>query len=173
MDLYISIKFCTAWNIAVCKICNLPYTTHRWFLGPLMNQPHISYQFHKRCFRFLHNMTTSQNEIVLTCYRNTVRNTNRPIGLKKTLGIDIDNNEITPDISLLKMYLANDQRVLLSNLKMLIAFRNGDFTLPYLSSSEIKFLITDIAACNYFTLFNIIIIVCHMYIYTFIVYENI
>ena len=44
-------------------------------------------------------MKTSQNEIVLTCYRNAVRNTNTPIGhniafLRSTLGIDIDNNEI-------------------------------------------------------------------------------
>ena len=58
-------KVCTAWNIAVC---NLPYITHRWFLGPLngniLNQPHISYQLQKRCIRFLHNMKTSQNEIV-------------------------------------------------------------------------------------------------------------
>ena len=73
-------KVCTAWNIAVCKICNLPYVTHRWFLGPLMNQPHISYPLQKRCIRFLHNMKTSQNEIVLTCYRNAVRNANTPIG---------------------------------------------------------------------------------------------
>ena len=92
-------KVCTAWNIAVRKIYNLPYTTHRWFLGPLMNQPHISYQLQKRCIRFLHNMKTSQNEIVLTCYRNAVRNANTPVGhnnafLRNTLGIDIDNNEI-------------------------------------------------------------------------------
>ena len=33
-----------------------------------------------------------------------------------------------------KMYLANEQRVLLSNLKLLITVRNEDFTLPYLSS---------------------------------------
>ena len=52
-------KICTAWNIAVRKICNLPYTTHRWFLGPLMNQSHISYQLQERCIRFLHNMKTS------------------------------------------------------------------------------------------------------------------
>ena len=126
-------KVCTAWNIAVRKICNLPYTTHRWFLGLLMNQPHISYYLQKRCIRFLHNMKTSQNDIVLTCYRNAVRNANTPIGhniafLRNTLGIDIDNNEITPDIRLLKVYLTNEQRVLLSNLKMLIAVRNGDFT---------------------------------------------
>ena len=106
-------KVCTAWNIAVCKIYNLPYTTHQWFLGPLMNQPHISYQLQERCIRFLHNMKTSQNEIVLTCYRNAVRNVNTPIGhniafLRNTLGIDIDNYEITPDISLPKVYLTNE-----------------------------------------------------------------
>ena len=66
-------------------------------------------------------MKTSQNEIVITCYCNAVRNANTPIGhniafLRNTLGIDIDNNEITPDISLPKVYLTNEQRVLLSNL---------------------------------------------------------
>ena len=58
-------------------------------------------------------MKTSQNEIVLTCHRNAVNNANTPIGhnialLKNTLGIDIDNNEITPDISLPKVYLTNE-----------------------------------------------------------------
>ena len=67
-------------------------------------------------------MKTSQNEIVLTCYRNAVRNANTPIGhniafLRKTLGIHIDNNEITPDISLPKVYLSSEQRVLQSNIK--------------------------------------------------------
>ena len=67
-------------------------------------------------------MKTSQNKIVLTCYRNAVRNANTPIGhniafLRNMLGIDIDNNEITPDISLPKVYLTNEQRVLLSNFK--------------------------------------------------------
>ena len=96
-------------------------------------------------------MKTSQNEIVLTCYRNAVRNANTPIGhyvafLRNTLGIDFDIIEITPDnISLPKLYFTNEQRVLLSNLKLLIAVRNGDFTLPYLSSSEIECLITNIA----------------------------
>ena len=53
-------KICTAWNIAVCKICNPSYTTHRWCLDLFINQPHISYQLQKRrCIRFLHNMKTS------------------------------------------------------------------------------------------------------------------
>ena len=55
-------------------------------------------------------MKTSQNEIVLIGYRSAVRNANTPIGhniafLKNTFGIDIDNNEITPDISLPKVYV--------------------------------------------------------------------
>ena len=82
--------------------------------------------------------------------RNAVRNANTPIGhnivfLINTLEIDIDNNEITPDISLPTVYFTNEQRVLLSNLKLLIAVRNGDFTLPYLSSYEIECLIRNIA----------------------------
>ena len=68
-------------------------------------------------------MKTCQNKIVLTCYRNAGRNANTPIGynitfLRNTLGINIDNNEITPDISLPKVYVTKEQRVLLSNLKM-------------------------------------------------------
>ena len=95
-------------------------------------------------------MKTRQNKIVLTCYRNAVRDANTSIGhhiafLKNTLGIEIDNNEITPDINLPKVYFTNEQRVLLSNLKLLIAVRNGDFTLPYFLSYEIECLITNIA----------------------------
>ena len=73
-------------------------------------------------------MKIRQNEIVLTCYRNAVRNANTPIGhniafLRNTLGIDIDNNEITPDITIPTVYFTNEQRVLMSSLKMLIAVR--------------------------------------------------
>ena len=60
--------------------------------------------------------------------------------LRNTLEIDIDNNKMTP-----KVYFTNEQRVLPSNLKLLIAVRNGDFTLTYLPSNEIECLITNIA----------------------------
>ena len=54
------------------------------------------------------------------CYCNAVRNANAPIWhnivfLRITLGIDVDNNEITPDISSPTVYFTNEQRVLLSN----------------------------------------------------------
>ena len=46
---------------------------------------------------------------ITTCYCNSIRNTNTPIGhniafLKNTLGIDIVNNEITPFINLPKVH---------------------------------------------------------------------
>ena len=97
LDLYISVKFVQHGieQFAEFAICHIP-RTHLCFFGPLMNQPHISYQLQK-LFRILHNMKTSQNKIVLTCYRSAVRNANTPIGhniafLRNTLGIDIDNN---------------------------------------------------------------------------------
>ena len=81
-----------------------------------MNQLHIGYQSQKHCIRFLHSMKTSQNENVLICYLNAVMNANTPIELniaflRNTLGIDIDNNKITPDISLPTVYFTNEQRV--------------------------------------------------------------
>ena len=58
---------------------------------------------------------------------------------------NFNNNEITSDISLPTVHFTTEQRLLLPNLKMLIAVRNGDFTLPYLTTYEIDCLITDIA----------------------------
>ena len=49
-------KVTTAWNIGVRRTCNLPYTSHRWLLGPIMRQPHINLQLYKRCARFLYGM---------------------------------------------------------------------------------------------------------------------
>ena len=61
---------------------------------------------------FLLNMKNSQNEIVLTCFRDAL-NANTPIWnniafLRNTFGIDIDSNEITPFINLSSMYLTNN-----------------------------------------------------------------
>ena len=62
---------------------------------------------------------TSENEIVLTCYRNAIRNANTPIGhnialLRITFGTDIVNNEITLCINLPTVHLTIEQHVLLS-----------------------------------------------------------
>ena len=120
-------------------------------MGLLMNQPHISCQLQKPWFRFLHNMKTSENEIVLTCYRNAIRNANTQIGhniafLRKPFEIDIVNKETTPCINLPTVHLTIQKLVLLSNIKMLIAVRNGDSTSPDPSSYDIECLIINLAA---------------------------
>ena len=68
------------WNKAVHRIVKIPYTTHTWMLGPILNQTHISTQLIKRCIMFLFGMASSHNIIVYTCYKNAVGNANTPMG---------------------------------------------------------------------------------------------
>ena len=68
-------------------------------------------------------MKTCENKIVLTCYRNAIRNANTHIGhnivfLRSTFGIGIVNNEITSCINLPTVHLTIEQHVSLSNLNI-------------------------------------------------------
>ena len=74
-------KSCTTWNIGVRPIFNLPYRAHTYFLGPLLQQPHISEQLYIRSAQFLY-MYNSHNSIVQTCFMNTLYNSNSVIALK-------------------------------------------------------------------------------------------
>ena len=69
-------KICTTWNIGVRSIFNLPYRAHTYFLGPLLQQPHISEQLYIRSAQFLYNMYNSHNSIVQTCFMNALYNSN-------------------------------------------------------------------------------------------------
>ena len=64
------------------SIFNLPYRAHTYFLGPLLQQPHISEQLYIRSAQFLYNMYNSHNSIVQTCFMNALYNSNSVIGLK-------------------------------------------------------------------------------------------
>ena len=75
-------KICTTWNIGVRSIFNLPYRAHTYFLGPLLQKPHISEQLYIRSAQFLYNMYNSHNSIVQTCFINALYNSNSVIGLK-------------------------------------------------------------------------------------------
>ena len=54
------------------------YRAHTYFLGPLLQQPHISEQLYIRSAQFLYNI----NSIVQTCFMNALYNSNSVIGLK-------------------------------------------------------------------------------------------
>jgi len=55
---------CVQWNKAVRKIFNLPYRTHTWLLGPLMEQDHISVNLYIKSLRFMYKMCNSTNNTV-------------------------------------------------------------------------------------------------------------
>ena len=84
----------TSWNRGIRTILHLPFTTHAYMLGPLMNQPHLSLQLYKRCARFLYGMKQCHNYIVRACLTNAMQNARTPLGhnlafFRNKYGIDI------------------------------------------------------------------------------------
>ena len=75
-------KCCTQWNKSVRNTFYLPYNAHRWLLGPLLNQPHISHQFYIRDIKFLHRMLHCNNSIVNQCIMHASHDANTFIGFK-------------------------------------------------------------------------------------------
>ena len=75
-------QFCIYWNKAVCRLFHLPYCTHTWLLGPMMNQLHIRDQMYIRGLKFLDQMMNCKNLIVNMCMQNASKNANSPIGYK-------------------------------------------------------------------------------------------
>ena len=64
------------------SIFNLPYRAHTFFLGPLLQQPHVSEKLYFRSAQFLYNMYNSCNSVVQTCFINSLYNSNSVIGSK-------------------------------------------------------------------------------------------
>ena len=49
-------KICIQWNKSVRNFFELPNNTHRWILGPLLNQPHISHQLYIRDVKCIYRL---------------------------------------------------------------------------------------------------------------------
>ena len=71
---------CTSWNIAVRKIFRLPYTTHTRYLGPLLNQEHVSVQLIMRMLKLYYSMFNSRNIIIKSFISRVMRNSKTCIG---------------------------------------------------------------------------------------------
>lgn len=76
------LRCCTQWNKAVRCMYNLPYNAHRWILGPLIGQPHISQQLHIRDIKFIYRMLDCPNSIVKQCVNMASRTADSLIGYK-------------------------------------------------------------------------------------------
>ena len=58
-------RCCVQWNKAVRRILKVPYRTHTWLLGPLLNQQHVKMQFQRKILRFVYTMLNNTN---IKCY---------------------------------------------------------------------------------------------------------
>ena len=64
------------------NIFDLPNNTHRWILGPLLNQPRISHQSYIRDVKFIYRLLNCHNSIVKECLTVGINNSNTIIGYK-------------------------------------------------------------------------------------------
>ena len=71
---------CTQWNKAVRRILYLNYKTHRWLLGPLIGQQHITTQFYNRFVRFIFKMFNCNNSIVSLVSQLALGDAMSPLG---------------------------------------------------------------------------------------------
>ena len=138
------------WNKAVRRIVNVPYTTHTWMLGPILNQTHISTQLIKRCIRFLFGMASSHNIIVYTCYNNAIGNANTPMGsniayFRDKYGIEL--NSLSKNITNLvsEPKLNTEQLIAIQHLRDLLDIQNNACTLDNFSVEDIDMLIREVA----------------------------
>ena len=63
------LNICTQWNKGMRKMLGLHYQSHRWLLGPISSQTHISQRFNCKWLRFFTCILNSTNEKVTT-YRS-------------------------------------------------------------------------------------------------------
>ena len=75
-------KIFIQWNKSVRNFFELPNNTHRWILGPLLNQPHSSHQLYIRDVKFIYRLLNCHNCIVKECLTVGINNSNTIIGYK-------------------------------------------------------------------------------------------
>ena len=140
-------KVCTSWNRGVRKVFNLSNTTHRWLLGPLLNQQHINCQLYKRCLRFLYSMNNCCNGIVQTCFNQSVDNANTPLGcniafFRNKYGKDITSCSLNNCLQVMRsLKLSVQQSILFDNLKTLLYAREGSHVIEGFTFHDIDNLI--------------------------------
>ena len=71
-------RICITWNKSVRNILKLPYRTHTWMLGPLLDQSHIHYQLQRRTLCFISSMYNSRNLLITACVKSAINNANSP-----------------------------------------------------------------------------------------------
>ena len=150
-DVYID-KLCISWNKGVRRILNLPYDTHKWLLGPLLNQYHIKDQFCHRTLRFISGLSMCNNSMVQACLENATHNANTPIGsniafFRYKFGVDILESDLKSSYMKIKPNKLDDKsESLLEVLNDLLLCRRNILSIECLSYENITLLINSIAS---------------------------
>lgn len=132
----------------VRSMYNLPYTAHRWILGPLLNQSNIRIQLHRRTACFLHGMSTSCNKIVSACFSRAVNNANTPIGrnlayIRNCYGFNISEESVNNCRKLIiDPRLSAYELGIVRECNMLLLARSGVFAVDGFSIDDINVLIS-------------------------------
>lgn len=145
-------KYCTEWNKAVRQIYSLPYNSHRWLLGPLLDQSHIKFQLYVRDIKLLYKMYYCvNNKIVKQCLNNAIHNSNTVIGYKLAyFREEFDVELFICDINTCLKYvrpasLSVEQQALVDCLHVLTLTKSNELTVPGFQMDELNDIIDFIS----------------------------
>ena len=143
-------RICVTWNKSVRKILKLPYTTHTWILGPLLDQSHLHYQLQRRTLRFISLMYNSRNVLINACVNSAINNANSPLGhniayFRNNYGINFSHGMCFNKI-IHPPRLCEEKRMIIAQLKDLLLVKCGLYTIDGFTMSNIDALIKLLAA---------------------------
>ena len=132
----------------MCVCGSLPYQSHRWLLGPLIGQYHISNQLIRRDIKCLYSMINCPNAIIRQCILNAYYNANSLICYKlayfrSSFGIDIFNCDIKSKPNV----LLDEQQAQVNCLYTLCQAKSSHLKSNGLSNDEINYMIEFITTC--------------------------
>ena len=142
---------CIQWNKAVRKLFRLPYRTHTWLLGPLIDQPHISIQLTVKTLRFIDCMLHSSNNIVSHIGNIAKCCANSPVGrniayMKYKYDINFDD-KLSANVARVRnaQNCTLYQQALVYNMKNLINVKNCVYTLECFDADMVDSMLYNIA----------------------------
>ena len=148
-------QICTEWNKAVRRVLRLPTTAHRFLLGPLINQRHISDQFAIRFIKFFHRLRNCDNEIVklmsYICMNNdhsTLKNNVRFIKWKYGFNVEIYYANVCRRLIEDKVKCSPEQNAIIDGLQEILQVRDGNMLIGGLDQNDVIEMIVLLSTCD-------------------------
>ena len=89
-------KLSKTWNVSVRLMFNLPRTTHKYFIEPISENPHIKFNLMKRFLNFCEQLRNSDKSILKMMINKTQFNTQSRTGQNlRTIMLICEKNEVS------------------------------------------------------------------------------